>query len=192
MPPAFTLEPRRKRSTSQSLPLDGVPIALGYPKACDQVDRATTREQIADALVEYARGRCDALVVCLIRDGNALGWRAYVAPPGRLAQPIEEVTLPLGGASSLQSAHDAGQTFNGAPPSAAHPVEKQLWSTLHSPVDPTAVLVVPILVKQRPVNLIYAHLLGTSPPRQLVTELEDLAGRAQSSYQRLIREVRGS
>jgi len=53
------------------------------------------------------------------------------------------------------------------------------------------VIVVPILVKQRAVNLIYAHTSGP-PPAQLVTELSDLANRAQTSYLRLIRQARGS
>ena len=50
----------------------------------------------------------------------------------------------------------------------------------------------PILVKQRAVNLIYAHTLGGTPPTTLVTELQDLAARAQTSYLRLIRQTRGS
>jgi len=192
MPPAFTLEPRRKRAGSQVPVGEGVPVALSYGAACERIDTAAHRDAIGDTLVDYAKGRCDALVVFLIRDGNALGWRAFVAPPGKLDRPIEELSLPLGGASALQSAHDAGHTFVGAPPSAAHPIETQLWAALHASPEPAAVVVVPVLVKQRAVNLIYAHTLGGPPPRQLVTELQDLAARAQTSYLRLIRQARGS
>jgi hypothetical protein len=192
MPPAFTLEPRRRRSASQMGALEGVPTAITYGGACERIDTANTRDQIGDTLVEYAKGRCDALVVFLIRDGNALGWRGYAGPPAKIDKPIEELSLPLGGVSSLQSAHDANATFEGPPPSAAHPIETQLWNALHVTPDPITVLVVPILVKQRAVNLIYAHTLGGQPPRQLVTELEDLAARAQTSYLRLIRQARGS
>ena len=192
MPPAFTLEPRRKRSASQLAPIEGVPTTITYGAACERIDTATTRDQIGDTFVEYAKGRCDALVVFLIRDGNALGWRGYVGPPGALKKPVEELSLPLGGASALQSAHDAGQTYNGEPPSAAHPVETQLWDALTTTIEPTVVVVVPVLVKQRAVNLVYAHTIGGPPPRQLVTELEDLANRAQTSYLRLIRQARGS
>jgi hypothetical protein len=42
------------------------------------------------------------------------------------------------------------------------------------------------------VNLVYAHVAGSAPPTQLVTELGELAVRAQSSYLRLIRQARGS
>lgn len=193
MPPAFTLEPRRRRATSEApLAAGPVPFAIGYGAACERIDTATNRDQIADTFVVYAQGRCDALVVFLIRDGNALGWRSWVAPPTVLARPIEELSLPLGGASSLQSAHDAGQPFVGTPPSAARPVEKQLWAALVTQPEPFAVLVVPVLVKQRAVNLVYAHLVSSAPPAQLVTELGDLALRAQTSYLRLIRRARGS
>ena len=192
MPPAFTLEPRRRRATSQA-PLTGMgPYAIGFGAACERIDTATNRDQIADTLVAYAQGRCDALVVFLIRDGNALGWRSWVAPPAVLKKPIEELSLPLGGASSLQSAHDAGQPFVGTPPSAARPVEKQLWAELAAQPEPSSVLVVPVLVKQRAVNLVYAHIASSPPPGQLVAELGDLASRAQASYLRLIRQARGS
>lgn len=192
MPPALTLEPRRRRPSSQSPLVGTVPLALSFPAACERIDAATNRDQIAETLVAYAQGRCDAMVVFLIRDGNALGWRAWVAPPAELRRPIDELSLPLGGASSLQSAHDAGQPFVGTPPSAARPVEKQLWSVLGTQPEPFAVLVVPVLVKQRAVNLVYAHLIGAPPPNQLVAELGDLATRAQASYLRLIRQARGS
>jgi hypothetical protein len=192
MPPALTLEPRRKRATSQAPATGAMPLAVSYGVACERIDSATNRDQIADTFAQYAQGRCDALVVFLIRDGNALGWRSWVSPPAQLRRPIEELSLPLGGASALQSAHDAGQPFVGTPPSAARPVEKQLWAVLGAPPEPFAVLVVPVLVKQRAVNLIYAHLLHSPPPVQLVVELGELATRAQASYLRLIRQARGS
>jgi hypothetical protein len=192
MPPALTLEPRRRRPSSQAPLVGRVPFAITFATACERIDGATNRDHIAEAFAAYGQGRCDALVVFLIRDGNALGWRAWVAPPAELRRPIEELSLPLGGASSLQSAHDAGQPFVGTPPSAARPVEKQLWSVLATQPDPFAVLVVPVLVKQRAVNLVYAHLTSAPPPSQLVGELSELATRAQASYLRLIRQARGS
>ncbi len=48
-------------------------------------------------------------------------------------------------------------------------------------------MVVPILVKQRVVNLVYAHTLSGLPPPQLVDELTELGARAQAAYLRLIR-----
>jgi hypothetical protein len=194
MPPAFTLEPRKRRASTQAPTQSArrASTAIEYGVACQRIDTATHREQIADTLVEYARGRCDALVVFLIRDGNALGWRGYVSHAAGTRTPIEELSLPLGGASSLQSAHDAGQPFVGVPPSAARPVETKLWTALATNPEPTTVAVVPVLVKQRPVNLIYAHSVAERVPDEVVSELTDLANRVQSSYLRLIRQARGS
>jgi len=194
MPPAFTLAPRRRRPSQAPLG-EEVPVASSFQDACDRIDTAQHREEIADALIDYARGRCDALVVLLIRDGNAFGWRGYVAPssttkPG--LTEIDELSLPLGGASSFQSAHDAGAPFVGAPPSTARPVEVKLWQALGVTPEPVEVVVVPILVKQRAVNLVYAHTLGGPPPSQVVTELTELATHAQTAYLRLIRVARGS
>jgi hypothetical protein len=198
LPPTFTLEPRRKRPSSQAR-TSSVPIAVSFEAACGRIDAAPHRERIAEVFVDYARGRCDALVVFLIRDGNAIGWRGHVAPPAgsaategaRPRTPIEELSLPLGGASSLQSAHDAGQPFVGSPPATARPTEHRLWTALGS-AEPQAVIVVPILVKQRVVNLIYAHTLVGPVPDDIAEELIDLAGRAQTAYLRLIRQARGS
>jgi MshEN domain len=193
MPPAFTLEPRKRRASQAPLtPPEPPPVALPYGAACERIDTAAHREQIADVFVEYAKGRLDALVVLLIRDGNALGWRGYLAPPATLKAPLDELSLPLGGASSLQSAHDSGQIFLGPAPSAARPVEQALWRTLSAVPEPTSVLVVPVLVKSRAVNLVYAHLLAGVPPTSVVSELAELASRAQASYVRLIRQARGS
>lgn len=191
MPPTLTLEPRRRRASSAPI-IHSVPTALSFTEACERIDSASHREGIADAFAEYAKGRCDALVVLLIRDGNALGWRGYVAPPLKATRPIEELSLPLGGVSALQVAHDGTQTFVGPPPAGAKPIETQLWQTLGAEPTPVEVVVVPVTVKQRAVNLIYAHTLGGTPPSTLVTELQDLAARAQTAYLRLIRQTRGS
>ena len=157
MPPAFTLEPRRRKSPSQAPMPDAVPTTISYGAACERIDTATDREQIGDAFVDYAKGRFDALVLFLIRDGNAMGWRGYIASGTR---QVDNLSLPLGGASSLQSAHDTGHPFAGVPPSAARPIETQLWTALGATPEPVEVVVVPVLVKARAVNLIYAHVLG--------------------------------
>lgn len=192
IPPAFSIEPRRRRSTSSAPLPASAPIVLGYGAACERIDTATNRDQIAEAFVEFAKGRFDALVMLLIRDGNALGWRGYLAPPAQPKTPIEELSLPLGGASALQSAHDAGQPFVGPPPSEAKFVERKLWAALGTVPEPTHVAVVPVLVKNRAVNLLYTHVVAGAPPQHVLDELTDLAARAQTSYLRLIRQARGS
>jgi hypothetical protein len=191
LPPAFSVEPRRKRASTLPAPMLRSPAALSFEEACQRINTAPHRERIADVFAEYAKGRCDALVIFLIRDGNAIGWRGHVAPPATPKGPLEALSLPLGGASSLQSAHDAGRPFAGPPPAAAHPTETGLWTALGT-IEPAGIVVVPILVKQRVVNLVYAHTLAGPPPPELAPELTELAERAQGAYLRLIRQARGS
>jgi len=188
IPPALTLEPRRRRASSQAEVPPRPPISISFEEACQRIDTAPHRERIADVFAEYARGRCEALVVFLVRDGNAIGWRGYVARPAHPKVPIEELSLPLGGASSLQSAHDTGQSYSG-PPGPDHPTEARLWAALGT-ADPADLIVVPLVVKERVVNLIYAHSIADPWPG-LAIELTELASRAQATYLRLIRQARG-
>jgi hypothetical protein len=188
MPPTATVTPRRRRTNTEPQPpsILGAP-SVSYGVACERVDAALHREQIADALVEFGRGRFEATVVFIVRDGNALGWRANL-PAGRPAVKVEEISLPLGGVSALQAAHDDRRPYLGAPPSAGRPVESQLWSMLALDPPPKEILVAPITVKQRVVNLVYAHPSGGGAfAPDVVKQLCDLAVRTQSAYVRLIR-----
>jgi hypothetical protein len=189
MPPPATVAPRRRRTTTSTslAPAAAAAPSLTYGAACEQIDAATHREQIADAIVEFGRGRFDTVVLFIVRDGNALGWRAHHAA-GRPPTGVEEISLPLGGVSALQAAHDELRPFRGTPPSPGKPVESRLWSLLGIDPPPSEILVAPITVKQRVVNLIYAHAPGgTALPPDASKQLCELAVRTQSAYVRLIR-----
>jgi hypothetical protein len=188
MPPTATVAPRRRRTnTATSLPQVHPAPSVSYAVACERIDAASHREQIADAIVEFGRGRFDAVVVFIVRDGNAFGWRAHLAT-GRISTPIEEVSLPLAGVSAMQAAHDELRPFQGPPPSPGKPVEARLWAVLGTDPPPQEILVAPITVKQRVVNLVYAHAPGGGSLQAEATKhLCDLAVRTQSAYVRLIR-----
>src|SRR5205823_6577587 len=97
-------------------------------------------------------------VVFLVRDGNALGWYGRVA--GKQPRTsVDQISLPLGPASAFQIAHDGMKPFHGPPPSPVHPIENRLWEALGTP-PPLDVVVAPVLVRQRVVNLVYAHAAG--------------------------------
>ena len=188
-PPPVRLEPRRRAQPSDSMPIPApVPPKLGFSEACDRIDVARHRDEIGATLLEFADGRFPALVLFLVRDGNALGWRSYSERP--LARPIKELSLPIGGSSSLQCASDDLRLFRGKPPAAAHPTETALWSFLGlAPVAEVAVA--PVAVRQRPVNLVYAHPRGERFEGAVIDELNELAVRASEAYVRLIRQAKG-
>ena len=160
---------------------------LAWAFAVDRLDHATQRDQIGDVFCDFAGGRYGALVVLLVRDGNALGWHGRV-PGGKPLIPIDQISLALGPSSAFQIAHDGMRVFHGPSPSTAHPIENRLWEALGTP-PPLDLVVAPVLVKQRVVNLVYAHAIGGGLLADGdVHELAELAIRASEAYVRLIKK----
>lgn len=211
LPPAMRLEPRRKpgdaESAVESAPAaadssgpvaatgagiaDGAAPARNYREACAAIDTAEHREAIGDTLVAYARGRFGACVVFLLRDGNALGWRMYNSNPARADYRIEELSLPLAGISALQAAYDSSQIYRGKAPSPGKPIERALWNALGTAPEPREMLVVPVVVKKRVVNLIYAHATDGGPIDDTsLKKMGELAKRTARAYLRLIQAAR--
>jgi len=193
LPPAVRLEPRRRGRTAPPVATaptseDPTPVPrLAWALAVDRLDHAHQRDQIADVFVDFAAGRFDVVVVFMIRDGNALGWYGRIAG-GKPHTPFDQISLPLGPASALQMAHDGLRVFHGATPTSVHPIENRLWQALGTP-PPVDLLVAPIVVKQRCVNLVYAHAPGGGrlDPSD-AAELAELAVRASDAYVRLIKK----
>ncbi len=189
-PPPLRVEPRRTAPPVVIPPLPPAEPAITFGEAAERLSDATHRDQIASALLEYAIGRTAALVIFLLRDGNALGWRGVTAQPSPTA--FADLSLPLAGASVLQAACDDGVPFRGPSPAPGHPTETRLWTALG--LAPAAeLLVAPIVVRQRPVNLVYAHPLpGAGFPEQVARELFALCTRASDAYVRLIQRSKTS
>ncbi len=165
-------------------------LRVTYQETCSAIDSAEHRDEIGDALIEYAAGRFEVAVVFLLRDSNALGWRFYSTGTGSTAD-VESLGLPLGGASVLQAAHDAGAAFRGGPPSAGRPIETRLWEATGTTSPPDEVVVVPVLVRRRIVNLFYAHSHAGAPiSSEHFDELQALASRCSDAYMRLIQTAK--
>jgi hypothetical protein len=187
-PPAVRLEPRRSSGKQAITTPPATQPRVPYSDVVLRIDAARHRDEIAAALLSYADGRFPALVMFLVRDGNALGWRAYTEAP--LPHPVTELSLPIGGTSALQCANDDLRPFRGKPPAAAAPTERALWQFLG--VEPPAeVLVAPVAVRQRAVNLVYAHPRGDRFDGTTPDELCELVVRTSEAYVRLIRQAKG-
>ena len=184
MPPSLLVPPRRKRPSSLPAPVAGEPT-LTFPAACERLAAVQNRDALAETFLTYARGRVSALLLFLVRDANALCWRGYLSSGA--AVRFEELSIPLGGASAFQAAYDTLSSYSGPPPSPGHPIESALWDALGEAPEPAHATVVPIILKQRAVNLVYAHApTGVLP--DIVDELTILAQHAQDAYLRLIRQ----
>jgi Type II secretion system (T2SS), protein E, N-terminal domain len=84
MPPSLLVPPRRKRASSAPPPLSSEPV-VAFAAACDAIDSAAHREQLAETLLSYAKGRLAAMLVFLVRDSRACASRRSrcrsAAPP---------------------------------------------------------------------------------------------------------------
>lgn len=191
LPPPLTVPPRRRRASSISAPPSGVP-SVSFAAACERLAAASHRDQLAETIISYAEGRLSALLIFLVRDANALCWRGKLTAPAAAGTPprFEEISIPLGGASAFQAAHDTLAVYSGPPPSPGHPVESKLWEALGEKPEPAEVTVIPVILKRRVVNLIYAHTAG-GVPADVVDELSVMAQHAQDAYLRLIRQSKG-
>jgi hypothetical protein len=160
--------------------------------AAGSIASARHRDQIADDLIEMAQGRVGAAALFMVRGQNAIGWRG-LGGHGRplVGAAIENLAVPLGGSSVLQVAYDTQRTFHGPSPAAGRPIERQIWLTLGVVDPPPDMLVVPIVVARRVVNLLYAHgPTGRSLAETHARELIELAHAAGTAYVRLIHSAR--
>lgn len=200
MPKAVRFVPRR-RTTANPEPAPPLPAPEELPvlpqtrvtldEALAVLAAADARDHIGDAFVEYAVGRFGALAVFILRDANAIGWRMYSLKGGGVQGTLEAHSLALGGASVLQAAHDSRQPYRGSAPAAGRQVERKLWDMLGAAMPPAEMVVVPVLVKQRVVNLVYAHAADSGPlPTAHVDGLIALGRAAADAYVRLIQKAK--
>jgi hypothetical protein len=188
LPGPVRFEPRSGRNSRPPAPARPEP-RLSYLAACDAIDGASHRDEIADSILSFCADRFAATALLILRGNNAVGWRAQA---GKTIDGVDQLAMPLGAASALQVAHDTGLPFRGPPPSAGRPIERQLWRALAIDDEPDEVAVVPVVVRKRVVNLIYVHPFpGAGLDPDQVDELAELALRAAEAYVRLIQMTKG-
>lgn len=160
--------------------------------AAAAVARAEHRDQIAEAIMDLADGRLGAAALFIVRGTSAIGWRGQSPRGARLSgAAIEKLVVPLGGSSVLQSAFDTGRVHLGPSPAAGRPIERTVWDALGVTEPPDEMLVVPVAVAGRVVNLIYGHGPGGRPVApEHARELEELARLAGEAYTRMIQAAR--
>lgn len=192
LPPAVRIEPRARRTRPSAPPARVEPRATA-DELVASIDLAATRDDVGNALIDYAVGRLDAAAVFVVRDANAIGWRVHA--PGRpvSASAFEQVSLPLGGASALQAAHDSRTVYRGRAPTGGRPVETRLWRALGVDGEPRELVVVPILIGPRVVQLIYGHTeTADHLDDRVVDELGRLARAAAEAYARIIQQAKAA
>lgn len=186
-PPSVLLMPQSEDGQSGGYVPDTPGTRLSFEETLRRIQGTRHRDAIGELLMDFAIGRCGAAVLFLLRDQNALGWRVYSVDSVGMEESVEELSLPLAGLSSLQIARDSGEPFRGPAPSAGKPAERRLWEATGTAREPSEMAVLPIRVRQRVVNLFYAHPLpGLELGDELYDQLVALAAAAGDAYGRLL------
>jgi hypothetical protein len=152
---------------------------------------AAKRDEIGDALAGFVLSAFGCGLVAIVREGLALGWKVASFAPH--ASPAGSISFPLDGPSLLATAFRSdGKPARGAPPPDGAARHAQLASALGESAPPGEAVVVPIVIRRRVVNLVYAQSRGGGALRDdAVAALTSLCDDASAAYGRLLQRERG-
>jgi hypothetical protein len=186
--------PRQQRTTNtmQAQRSTGPMAALELPRtlqldpAIEAIRAADTRDEVVDALIAFLRHRFHAAVVFSVKEGLALGQAGFGSDT--IGDAVQSLAIPLAQPSVLRLAHDRKATFVG-PPGEASVVQERFFKLFGS--VPSRVVVVPIAINARILNLLYAHGPRLATPEEAAAELGTVAAAAEAAFVRIIRESKG-
>ncbi|MFC1642605.1 hypothetical protein ACFL5O_07960, partial [Myxococcota bacterium] len=148
----------------------------------EQLDQATSRDQLLGVLLDLAAQRLQCAVLFLIqgdtaqaRDGRGLGAGVRLA----------SISVPLDRPSRLVTVRDSGQTWIGSLTETE--IERDLQRQMGRPPD-CAGIVLPIMVRGRCVLLLYGDQAGQTVTHDVMQSLVALLPRASAALGRLIIE----
>ncbi len=155
----------------------------------DAVSSATQRDEIASAVIDYAARTYGCAILLVVKKGFAVGWRGMA--PGIDAATIEAILLPLGVPSVFAHVFETRQVFRGPPPPGGELLHEHFWRLLRAP-SPADLLVVPVTMGPRVVQLLYVHeAKGQALPPGAGPDLLELVKVMGAAFLRLVRGQRG-
>ncbi len=162
--------------------------ALGAAAAIAAIGAASDRDVIGELVVDHLRASFGGGLLFIVRQGMALGWKGFA--PGVDDPVIEAIALPLGQPSLLKLAHETGALYRGAPPADGAVLNGLLWKILKVP-PPREVVVAPVAINSRVVNLVYGHApdSGLLTPAA-VADLASVCAAAAAAFTRLIQSAK--
>jgi hypothetical protein len=147
------------------------------------LEMATGKEQIGRVLEDWLRSTFGCGLVLIVKSDMAMGWKGFFPDAEDL---VEAVAIPLGKPTMFSLAYESRALFHGAPPAEGAQLQERLWKLLRCPA-PTDVLVCPVVLGKRVVNLLYAQMDDGSPLSETaVEEASKLCAEAAAAYARLI------
>ena len=161
--------------------------ALSLDDALGKLTTADSRDDIGDAIADYLRSTFECGLVLIARDELLLGWKGFSsANPNAM---VEAIALPLGTPSMFALAYGRKTLFRGAAPQTGAAVQERFWKMLGCDA-PSEVLIAPICIGKRVVNLVYAHAIGGGAlPSVAATEMTKLSAAAAAAFIKTIKKA---
>jgi len=158
---------------------------IDTPEASRLLEMATSKEHVGRVLEDWLRSTFGCGLVLVVKGDMALGWKGFFQDAEDL---VEAVAVPLGKPSLFSEAYGTRRPFCGPPPKEGMKADALLWKLLRC-APPAEVIVCPVVLANRVVNLLYAHDESGAPLTDTVfREAQVLAGGAGGAYARLIRK----
>jgi hypothetical protein len=142
---------------------------------------------VIEALLGFLRHRFELAVVFVVRDGMALGSAGFGTSLSDDA--IGALVVPLNQPSVLRVAHDRIASYVGGTGESSM-VQDRMFRLFGG--VPTRLTVVPVAIKERVVNLVYAHGARAVSIEDAAGELGTLAMAAEEAFVRIILETKSS
>jgi type II secretion system (T2SS) protein E len=164
--------------------------ARSIESAIAAIDAAEDRDAIGDAIADYLRSTYGVGLVFFVKDEIAFGWRGFGPRLDRAV--IEAIAIPLDASSVLGSVFRRSALFRGAPGEGQGVLQSHFFRLMKCE-PPLEVIIAPISVKNRVVNLVYAHAIdGGTLPESAPLELTRLCRAAGEAFVRLIKRQKTS
>lgn len=178
--------PRRKRVTTGPLaavPTVDLPKTLGFDDALDGIRVAETRNEVLEAVLAYLRHTYRVGMLFDLKDAHVVPHAGFGSPG--LQAAMSAIAIPLGEPSVFNTAFQQQAMFVGAPGEGCLE-QDELFALFGKP--PPELIVVPIITKERVVNLVYAHGQREGITDDAPGELGTLTESAQAAFGRLFRQ----
>jgi hypothetical protein len=163
---------------------------LSLEDAQRAMQTAASKDDIAAAVLGFLRSRFSYGIIFIARDAHATGWRGF--GPGLGPAQIEAISVPLTVPSMLQIAYERRAVVCGPLPEIGAAMHARFYAHLMSE-PPQELIVSPITVSTRVVNLIYAHAEGGAELHaSAASDIAQIAKAAGEAFVHLIRSVKSA
>ena len=157
---------------------------LPLEEALARLAAVEKREEVADAILDFARGRCRRAALFILQGGAFLGWKAAVC--GKDTEAVRALRFPADASSLLDIARGGRAHLVSVFPTDA-PGNAPLFAALGGGA-PAAALVIPVNVRDRVVNVLYVdNGQGGDPPKD-PGDFLTLANAVPHAFARLLRK----